>query len=188
MVNTYVIVNPHIEGDFKSKIKATNSLDAANIFYKNLSEHFNNSVPKFYFTIQKGSSGDGKFYHFQVKEERDNNEVTYKIEQYKIHTGSETFAKFQNKLNNFKNKLNTQNGGDKSDDKKSSRKSRKDDDSSDCSTTENIYKRARTFLPIQSQPIYYWWYDPFIYNLNTLFIPTFYSYVTPYIELDLRLL
>jgi translation initiation factor 6 (eIF-6) len=55
MVNSYVLVNPHIEGNFKSKIKARNSNEAANIFYKNLSEHFNNFVPKFNFSIQKGS-------------------------------------------------------------------------------------------------------------------------------------
>ena len=48
MVNSYVLVNPHIEGNFKSKIKAKNSNEAANIFYKNLSEHFNNFVPKFH--------------------------------------------------------------------------------------------------------------------------------------------
>ena len=42
MVNTYLLVNPHIEGNLKTKIKAKNSIEAANIFYKNLSEHFNN--------------------------------------------------------------------------------------------------------------------------------------------------
>ena len=44
---------------------------AARKLYKKLSEHFNNSVPKFYFTIQKGGSGKGKFSHFIVKERKD---------------------------------------------------------------------------------------------------------------------
>ena len=47
MSNTYRLVNPHIEGDFKSKMKADNSMVAARSFYKNLSQHFNNNIPKF---------------------------------------------------------------------------------------------------------------------------------------------
>ena len=44
MVNSYLLVNPHIEGKFKNKIKAKNSQEAASIFYKNLSEHFNKII------------------------------------------------------------------------------------------------------------------------------------------------
>ena len=62
MVNTYKLVNPYIRGEFETKIKTKNSVDAAKKFYNALSEHFNNSVPKFYFTIQKGGSSKGKFY------------------------------------------------------------------------------------------------------------------------------
>ena len=82
MVNSYVLVNPHIEGNLKTKIKASNSLEAANNLYKNLSEHFSNSVPEFYFTIQKGSSGEGKMYHFKVKESKKNDEVSYSVAPY----------------------------------------------------------------------------------------------------------
>ena len=52
MVNTYKLINPYIKGTFESKLEANNSIEAAKTFYKNLSEHFNNNVPKFYFTIQ----------------------------------------------------------------------------------------------------------------------------------------
>lgn len=183
MVNTYVLVNPHIEGNFKSKIKATNSNEAANLFYKSLSEHFNNSVPKFHFTIQKGSSGEGKYYHFEVKEEREDNEVSFKIRPYNVQGENEAIQRFQNKLENFKAKLH-QDGG-----KKKQKKSKRvaDDDSSDFDVSDDdIYKRARSYLPT-TQPIYYWWYDPYVYRLDTLYIPTFYSYVTPYIELSLKI-
>ena len=53
MVNTYNLVNPCIKGQFNSEIKAKNSLEAAKQLYNNMSEHFNNNVPKFYFSIQK---------------------------------------------------------------------------------------------------------------------------------------
>ena len=44
MVNSYILVNPHIEGAFERKIKAQNSREASNSFYKSLSEHFNNKL------------------------------------------------------------------------------------------------------------------------------------------------
>lgn len=191
MVNSYLLVNPHIEGNFKSKLKAKNSLEAAHMFYTNLSEHFNNSVPKFYFTIQKGSSGDGKYYHFEVKEDRANDEVTFKINPLKV-SNSDTVDSFKNKLANFKSKFG-QDGGKKSKHhKKTSGDSSDDsDDSSDSSdlsdldSDDKIYKRAKSYMP-STLPIYYWWYDPYLYSLDSIYIPTFYSYVTPYIELSIK--
>lgn len=184
MVHTYVLVNPHIEGEFKSSIKARNSKEAGNILYKSLSEHFNNAVPKFHFTVQKGSSGSGKYYHFEAKEQRDDNQVNFVVKPLEANINSESIKAFESKLANFKSKFH-QDGGKKS---KKSKKSRRYDDSSDSSDFDvsetNFYKRARSYLPT-TQPIYYWWYDPYVYRLDTLYVPTFYSYVTPYIELSL---
>jgi hypothetical protein len=190
MVNTYVLVNPHIEGDFKSKIKAKNSVEASNMFYKSLSGHFNNSVPKFHFTIQKGSSGDGKFYHWEVKENRRDNEVKYNIKPYTIDEDPATLEQFQTKLANFKSKFNQEGGKHRRKSNKHHSKSSDSSESSDSSdfddSSDDIYRRAKSYLP-SNQPIYYWWYDPYVYKLDSLYIPTFYSYVTPYIELSLRL-
>ena len=184
MVNSYLLVNPHIEGNFSSKIKAKNSNEAANMFYKNLSEHFNNSVPKFHFTIQKGSSGDGKYYHFEVKESKSNNEVNFKLNKMKINADAEFMSSFKSRLETFKSKFN-QDGGKKH--KKSHKKSSKSSDSSDLdASSDNFYRRAKQYVP-SNQPIYYWWYDPYVYRLDSIYIPTFYSYITPYIELNLRL-
>jgi hypothetical protein len=185
MVNTYQLVNPHIEGKFNSKIKARNSSEAANLFYKNLSEHFNNSVPKFHFTIQKGSSGEGKYYHFEVKEMREDNAVTFDVKQINVQGESEALDRFKTKLENFKSKFN-QDGGKKKSSK--SKKHSKDDSDSDSlfDSSEDFYRRAKSYLPV-TQPIYYWWYDPYLYRMDSIYIPTFYSYVTPYIELSLKL-
>jgi hypothetical protein len=179
MVNSYVLVNPHIEGKFDTKIKAKNSLEAANLFYKGLSEHFNNSVPQFYFTIQKGSSGDGKYSHFKVKENRQDNEVSYSISPYEFEGQDSAMNSFTQRLANFKAK--SQDGGKKRRTKQ--RKSKDSSESLDSDSDYDYYRRARSY-PI-NQPIYYWWYDPSLYRLDSLFIPTFYSYVTPYIELSL---
>jgi|LauGreDrversion4_2_1035121.scaffolds.fasta_scaffold51677_2 hypothetical protein len=184
MVNTYRLVNPHIEGNFNSKIKAKNSEEAANIFYKNLSEHFNNSVPKFHFTIQKGSSGDGKYYHFEVKESRTENDVSFKVNAMKLSGEGQSMESFKSKLENFKAKFN-QDGGKKH--KKTRKHDSDDSDSSDWdASSDDFYRRAKQYLPV-NQPIYYWWYDPYVYRLDSIYIPTFYSYVTPYIELNLKI-
>ena len=182
MVNSYVLVNPHFEGAFKRSIKAQNSREASNLFYKSLSEHFNNSVPSFHFTIQKGSSGDGKFYHFEVKESRKNKEVTFSINPLTIQGETESLERFKKNLSNFKSKF-SQDGG-----KHKKKHHKKDDDSSsssDSSSDSDFYAKAKKTYNT-TQPIYYWWYDPYLYNIDYLYVPTFYSYVTPYIELNLR--
>jgi hypothetical protein len=184
MVNSYVLVNPHIEGAFERKLKAQNSREAANTFYKSLSEHFNNAVPKFYFTIQKGGSGKGKYYHFESKEKKNDDEVSFTIKPYNIKTSDMTA--FKNRLDTFKNKI--QKGGDKH--KSKHRKHKKHDSSesdTDSSDSESYIKNISTYTPLLNQPIYYWWYDPYVYNLNSIFIPTFYPYVTPLIEYSLIL-
>jgi hypothetical protein len=186
MVNTYQLVNPQIEGKFKNKIKSQNSKEAANAFYKGLSEHFNNSVPTFYFTIQKGSSGSGKYFHFKVNEKRNDDEVKFTIKSVNLKNETEVLEKFRNRLDNFKAK---QAGGKKK--SKKSRKHKDSDDSSDSSDlddsseSEYIYKRANKYSV--TQPFNYWWYDPYLYGLNSVYIPTFYSYTTPYVELALIL-
>jgi hypothetical protein len=103
MSNTYRLVNPHIEGEFNESTKANNSMIAAKKFYKNLSQHFNNNIPKFYFTIQKGTSGKGKYYHFQSKENRNKDEISFTIKPHTIK--NENMENFEERLDKFKNKI-----------------------------------------------------------------------------------
>ena len=183
MPTTYNLLNPHIIGDFKNEVTATDSAAAAKIFYNNLSQHFNNAVPKFHFTIQKGKTGNGKYYHYEVTEKRTNDKVTFKIKHMAdIPSTPDAMSPFIEKLDKFKSKID-QDGGKKK--HRKSKKSKKYDDSSDSdSDSDDFYKSIRSYRPV-NQPIYYWWYDPYIYKLDSLYIPTFYSYITPYIELGL---
>ena len=174
MSNTYRLVNPYVQGEVKTNIKAKNSITAAKKLYRSISEHFNNSVPKFYFTIQKGSSGKGKYYHFEVKEKRSGEEVSYSIQPYSIRSEKTTLKKFESKLNLAKKNI----GG------KKKRKSKKKDDSDSSDTdSSDYYKRSQQYVPTYDLPIWYWWYDPYVYRLDYVNVPTFYSYVTPYIEI-----
>ena len=189
MANTYCLVNPHIEGNIETTIKSNNSVKAAKTFYKSLSQHFNNNIPKFYFTVQKGGSGNGKYYHFVVKEVRKNDEVNFSIEPYVVSQNLKSIKNFETKLSSFKSKFNQFGGRDRDRDKKNSKKSSKksskkldDDSDSDLDSDENFYKKANYYKPSVTPPLYYWWYDPGVYNLDSVYIPTFYSYVTPYLQ------
>jgi len=191
MSNSYFLVNPYIQGEFKNKIKADNSVEGARQFYKALSEHFNNAVPKFYFTIQKGGSGKGKYYHFKVTEQRKNNNVSFTLESHDI-IGNNDIDSFSNRLNEFKNKF-AQSGGKKKKSKKSKKSKYVSESESESeseiisdSSSYNDYKKINTLISNVNQPIYYWWYDPSIYKLQSYYIPTFYSYVTPVIEVRLN--
>lgn len=214
MVNTYVLVNPYIEGSFEKSVKARNSIEAGKMLYSSLSEHFNNNVPKFLFTIQKGSSGQGKHYSFKVKENKKDNEINFSIEPHTIKNEESAYKGLQDKISQFKKKIQTQKGGAKakktkttktkkpkggSKAKKGKTTKKKDDDEfldtddvfSDIDdelddSSDNNTKRVQRYVPNTTFPIHHWYYDPYVYRLNSVFVPTFYSYVTPYIELSLR--
>jgi hypothetical protein len=182
MVNTYKLVNPYIEGELKTNVKADNSLKAAKNIYKKLSEHFNNSVPSFHFSIQKGGSDGGKLYHFEVKEKRNNDEVSFTVKPMTIKGIDEAESRFKVKLSDVKERLK-QDGGKKHKKSKKSKKHDSDSDS-DFDSSSSDYKKSNSYV---SQPIYYWWYDPYVYRIDSVYVPTLYSYLTPRIEYSLLL-
>lgn len=185
MVNKYKLVNPYIKGEFESKIDASNSLEAAKTFYKNLSEHFSNNVPKYYFTVQKGGSGKGKFYHFEVKEQKKDDEVKYSIKPFKIKNEEKVIEQFVANFENFKGRFNGKGGAKKGRKSKSKRRSSKRD-SSESDDSSDFYREAKSYVPTTSQPFYYMYYDPLVYQLDYVYFPTWNAYVNPYIQFNTR--
>ena len=197
MSNTYKLVNPYIKGEFKTKIKTKNSIDAAKKFYKSLSEHFNNNVPRFYFTIQKGGSGKGKFYHFEVKETKEYEEVNYSIQPYEIEGEDQAIEGFITNFKKFKGRF--QGGGKRRksrrgsgkkrsakrpSSRRSSRKTSRRSLEDSPVSSDDFYREAKSYVPVTSQPIYHMYYDPLVYKLDSVFIPTFYAYTFPYVEIN----
>ena len=191
MVNTYNLVNPCIKGQFKSEIKAKNSLEAAKQLYNDMSQHFNNNVPKFYFSIQKGKSGNGKVYHFKVKESKNGDDIDFSIEQYNMRGMEKANKSLLTKLSNFNDRFNSQSGGAGKKKKRSKKKkptkkkkrTKKKKNDSDSSESEYEFKTGN-YISTVDHPIYYWWYDPTVYSVDSIYVPTFYSYVTPHVEID----
>jgi hypothetical protein len=235
MSNSYKLVNPYIKGDFQTKIKSKNSLNAAKEFYGSLSEHFNNNVPKFYFTIQKG--GGKKFYHFEVTENKKKENVNYSIKPYTLKNNEsmidnyldnfkafkgrfnrnnkkkrksrELSKKYNSRSNSSKRKSRSNSSKRKSRNNSSKRKSRsnsskrksrsnsskrksRSNSSEDLvnriedTEEEDFYRDAIVTVPVTSSPISYLYYDPLVYALDSIFIPTFYAYLSPYVELNTR--
>ena len=120
MGNKYKLVNPYIKGEFETKLEAKNSIEAAKMFYNNLSEHFNNNVPHFYFTIQKGGNGKAKFYHFKVTEKKENDKVDFSIKPFEIQNEEKALKGYLDNFEKFKGRYT---GGAKKSSRKSSRKS-----------------------------------------------------------------
>jgi len=180
MSNTYKLVNPYVKGEMKTSLKTKNSMNAAKTFYKNLSEHFNNNVPKFYFTIQKGGSGKGRLYHFEVTEKKKNSEVSYSIKPYEVK--GKLSDKFVETLKSFKSRYNKK-GGEKLK-KKQSYKGKRGKSKGDSSSESDRDYYNYDYVPSISQPLYYFYYDPQVYKLNSFFVPTFYAYATPFIEIN----
>ena len=189
MGNKYKLVNPYIKGEFETKIGAKNSVEAAKTFYKNLSEHFNNNVPKFYFTIQKGGSGKGKFYHFEVKEKKVNDSVDYTIKPFEIKGEEEAMNQYLENFEHFKGRFNggAKRKGSRKGSKKSSRRSSRHLDDEISSESDDFYREAKSYVPVASSPFYYMYYDPLLYKVDSVFIPAYYAYVSAFSEINTRL-
>ena len=84
MLNSYYLVHPYINSqNFTNHTKANNSMAAANYFYNELSKNFNNTVPEFTFTIQKGSLTGKKYKHFTIHEKKTKDaQVNYVIKEF----------------------------------------------------------------------------------------------------------
>ena len=52
--------------------------------------------------------------------------------------------------------------------------------------TDYFYEDISYVVPVTSSPISYLYYDPIVYALDSVFIPTFYAYLSPYVELNTR--
>lgn len=170
-MSNYKLVNPFIRGNLVNSFTAKTPIEAASQAWNKLSQYITNNVPKFPFTLQKQ---DGTLNHFIVKESLvGGNSAKYKISQLDLDLK-------QSEANNFKNKINKMKGGlllipeDDDDD---------DDDDDIDDDLDDIFSavKSKKFNYLK-QPITYWWYDPLIYQVDSIYIPTFVQPLTPYIE------
>ena len=170
-MSNYKLINPFIEGTIVTTFTAQNQLEAACSAWETLSKYITNTVPKFAFTLK--NSNDGSLSHFIVKETlRGGKSADYKIKELDLNLSKDTVKQFEKRL--------TLKGGKKH--KKHEDKDDEDDDSSSSSSSEEFSAIKLHKMYTKAQPITYWWYDPIIYEIESVYIPTFVAPLLPYIE------
>lgn len=199
-MNTYKLVNPVILGQMNTEYRSENAVVAAQQFWNDLSTHISGNVPHFYFSLQQ-QGGNKKVTHFKVSEKVGNNKIaSFSIDEFKpklsekaLNEYLDVSTKFQKKTMNI---IEKQVGGadDKKDEKKDEKKeiskprrNRYDekDSSSDCSDSDYDCKDYFDFRRYRrlTQPISYWWYNPYMYRVKSVFTPTFVAPIVPYTEI-----
>jgi len=178
----YYLVNPLIGGNMKSRFRGKNEMDAAKKAYDTLSEYFNNNVPEFYFTLQHMTSekiqvGGGKntdYKHFRTVETKVGNQVDFRLKPFKVTKNGPQMKKLREKLKKLNSKM--QLGG---------AKKKYDEDWLDDSD-DNYFPRLK-YSTVLTNPLTYWWYDPYVFRIQKYYIPTFVAPIAPYIQIPLYL-
>jgi hypothetical protein len=173
----YKLVNPIIKGDMQTTYTGGSSLEVANSAYQNLSQYFNNYIPKFYFTLEDDKNN---FHHFYVKESRNGENANYSIKSYSVK------SKHESELRKQMNEYTENSEHYSSDDQKGGR--RKDSSSSSSSSSSDNWLDESSSSGKRSykvDPIVYWWYYPSVYRVRKFYVPTFVQSVTPILSIPL---
>ena len=170
----YKLVNPYIEGSLNTTFSGNNVINVANNVWKKLSKYMTNEVPKFAFTLEE--SGTGKLRHFKVNEQLSGGgkKANYNITEIQ-NVSSDKEKQFKKNVTKASSPSKKAMKGGKKD------KDEDDDDDSSSSSSDVFSAIKLNKLYHGSYPINYWWYDPWIYSWDSVFIPTL--YLTPYIEI-----
>lgn len=183
----YRLVNPYIQGSINTTFSGGSASSAAEKVWTTLSEHFENTTPRFAFTLQDNKTD--KLYHFGVKERLDkDDEVTYSIKELDVNMTDAQRTKVMNSLNNAEQ--NVLSGGKRSKKTKKTKKtytrySDDDDDFDDLlddsdSDSDYDFYGLSTYM---RQPITWFSYYPSYFPVDYLFVPTWSSSCTPYVQL-----
>jgi hypothetical protein len=162
----YILLNPSIKGKkFKSDEKTAEG--AASDIWGRFSKNIKNYSPEFYFTIKNESTE--KMYHFQVNEELQNEKVKFTINKFSCKKEDEKVL-----LDSLDSEV--MEGG-----KHHKRHKDKDSSSSSSSSEVSFKLGSRNSLYNTLSLTYY----PSIYGVRNIFIPTFVTRFTPYINVGL---
>lgn len=177
----FKLVNPVIIGTFENNFKAATVDDAAKSFWEKLttSKYISGNVPVFYYSLMNQKNDE--ISHFKVKEMPSGGYAEYSIEKVNIKLSKTQKDKFLKGVDNISKSSVKLGGANLTGGKRRHR--HRDDDSS--SSSDSDVDDLFTYLRLKSlpKPITYWWYTPTIYNVETIFTPTFVAPVSPYVQL-----
>lgn len=169
-MSNYKLINPRLEGTLTTTFEGNTQLQAAEIAWNTLSKYVTNNVPQFAFTLE--NTKNNQLTHFLVKETLiGGGSVKWDISELKLDLNSSVVKQFR------QNSENAEMSGGKR------HKGKHDDDEDDSTSSSEIFSALKLYKNnLTTYPITYWWYDPWVYNLNSIYIPTFVYPMNPYIE------
>lgn len=169
-MSNYKLLNPYIEGNIVNTFSGKSALDVAEQTWTAISKYITNNVPQFAFTLE--NTNNGQIHHFLVKESLiGGSNASFKISEMPLKMKSKEEKEFKNRIDKFKN--SNMRGG---------KKKRDDDDDSSSSSLSEVFSALKLYKKNKTYPITYWWYDPLVYRLDSVYIPTFVAPIVPYIE------
>jgi len=183
----YRLLNPYVTGSINLTVESSSPKTASKHIYSTLNQYFKNHIPKFSFTITDGT----EFYHYEVEESRNGNEVITNYKQASINKNlMNDFLHYVNEkdeyltelYNNSDENLSSITGG-----KKSSKFSLKDDSSSSSSDDNRLKYRPSKYYypPYLFDPILEFWYYPDLYLTRHFFFPYFHKFIPHHIKITL---
>jgi hypothetical protein len=162
----YILLNPSIK-DKKFDSDEKTAEGAASDIWGSFSKNIKNYSPEFYFTIKNASTN--KMYHFQVNEELQNEKVKFTINRFNCNKENEKAL-----LDSLDSDV--MEGG------KHKRRHKDDSSSSSSSSSDLSFKLGRRGNLYNTLSLTYY---PSIYGVRNIFIPTFITRFTPYINVGL---
>jgi len=164
---TYTLVNPIIDSNINLNFKGDNHLEASKKAYKTISKFFSNKVKNYNFTLVRNKKNtndftkinDKYFYHFNVKEKNDD-DIKFTIKE--ISKKPLFLGEFKERIDKqFKKNTDLTGGHTKN------KFYNFDFDNDDIE--DDFYVKRNKILPT----INTWWYSPLLYNIDSMYLPTF---------------
>ena len=183
-MKSFKLVNPLIVGNFNTEFTAESGLDAVSQFWNDFSSHITSNLPHIYVTLQENGTNNLSHYKISEKTDTKSKNAEFSISEYNVELSNSQQKKLLNKVNEFERKvnkqINRQVGGEP--EKKPERKRYNKSSSSSDSDSDDEYFNFRKYRRL-TQPISFFYYTPVIYEVDSVFIPTFNVPLTPYVKL-----
>lgn len=188
-MKSFKLVNPLIIGQFNTEYTAENGLQATEQFWHDLGSHITNNVPHIYITLKDEQN---QLSHYKISEKLNSTSkmTDFTINEYNLDLDASKKNKFLDNVSKFEKKTNSliqrQSGGVKKPKRDRSKASSSSSTDSDSDLDDDYYNFSK--YKRLTQPISMWYYTPTLYNVNSVFVPTFKSLVVPYVKLWLPMI
>lgn len=183
-MKSFKLVNPLIVGSFNTEYTSESGLDAVNQFWNDFSSHITGNLPNIYVTLRENGTNNLSHYKIAEKVNKGSKTTEFTIAEYNLDLSESKKNKFIKGVEKYEKKVNAkisrQTGGDA--EKKPEKKRYKDSSSSSSSSDSDDYYNFGKYRRL-TQPVSLFYYTPVLYNVDSVFIPTFTVPLTPYVKL-----